>query len=190
MQPPSFAAGVLPGAVVDSVHALCVFVACVCVCVCAGQVWRLMLQLRWVRHRVDHARLTACKGGAKVNDLHARDRREAEQVAAAAAYSGRGWGQQGGPTGGSSSSSSSSSFAHQQGPGGAAGGGVLDWLSGREELLLLQDMGHFMAQWHSYVLAGIVSKGWSELEKVSPRAFDQLLGPALDLNGGCHLSAG
>jgi hypothetical protein len=118
-----------------------------------------MLQLRWVRRRVG-AQAVAHRISARVNDLTARDRLEAAQAAAAvAAKSSR------------ARPSSAASFRQQQQhasghqPGDAAGA-VLEWLTGKEELLLLQEMTHFLSCWHSYVMDGIRVKAWGRLEEV------------------------
>lgn len=47
------------------------------------QAWRFLLQLRWVRRRIDAARHAACKGSASVASMSQRD--EAERAAVAAA---------------------------------------------------------------------------------------------------------
>lgn len=117
-----------------------------------------MLQLRWVRRRVG-AQAVAHRSSAAVNNLTARDRLEAAQVAAAVANSSR------------TRPNSAGSFRQQQAaafgcqPGDAAGA-VLDWLTGKEELLLLQEMNHFLSCWHSYVMDGIRVRAWSRLEEV------------------------
>jgi hypothetical protein len=110
-----------------------------------------MLQLRWVRRQVG-AQAVAHRVSATVNNLSARDRLESEQAAAALA----------------ASSSSRTLPRSAVGFGAAAfgAGGMLDWLSGKEELLLLQEMHHFLGCWHSYVMDGLRVKAWGSLEQV------------------------
>jgi hypothetical protein len=43
---------------------------------------------------------------------------------------------------------------------------MLDWLSGKQELLLLQEMNHFLGCWHSFVMDGLRVKAWGSLEQV------------------------
>jgi hypothetical protein len=150
------------------------------------QVWRLMLQLRWVRRRVG-AQAVAHRVSAAANSLASRDAQEASEVAAAAAAQAAAaaaeW--QAGSRAGLRSTSSfgtgspvvggSNSFSRQQGRVGAAGaagpaaaaaGVSAEWLSGKEELLLLQEMWHCLSCWHGYILNGIRVKAWERLEQV------------------------
>jgi hypothetical protein len=47
------------------------------------QAWRFLVQLRWVRRRLDAARHGACKGAASRRDLAGQDAREQAAVGAA-----------------------------------------------------------------------------------------------------------
>jgi hypothetical protein len=118
-----------------------------------------MLQLRWVRRRVG-AQVLSHRSSASITDLCQRDRQEAAQAAAAAA-----------------AVSSSSSRRGLSGAAGAAwqqhgrahaaaAAGPMPWLSSKEELLLLQEMWHFLGCWHAYVLDGACVAAWGKLEQV------------------------
>lgn len=159
------------------------------------QVWRLMLQLRWVRRRVG-AQAVAHRVSAAANSLTLRDAQEASEVAAAAAAQAAAaageW--QAGRAGVRSTSSfgtgspvvgGSSSFSLQHGYAGAAraagsaataAGVSAEWLSGKEELLLLQEMWHFLSCWHGYILNGIRVKAWERLEQVGEAGFISIVG--------------
>lgn len=50
-------------------------------------------------------------------------------------------------------------------PGGGDGG-VLQWLSSRQELLLLQEMGQLMARWQQYVMDRLLRGAAPALEQV------------------------
>jgi hypothetical protein len=58
-------------------------VACCCMLILVLQAWRFLVQLRWVRRRLDAARHGACKGAASQHDLAGQDAREQAAVAAA-----------------------------------------------------------------------------------------------------------
>ena len=159
------------------------------------QVWRLMLQLRWVRRRVG-AQAVAHRVSAAANSLALRDAQEASEVAAAAAAQAAAAAaeRQAGRAGVRSTSSfgtgslvvgRSSSFSLQHGYAGAAGaagsaataaGVSAEWLSGKEELLLLQEMWHFLSCWHGYILNGIRVKAWERLEQVGEAGFISIVG--------------
>ncbi|WIA29988.1 hypothetical protein OEZ86_000086 [Tetradesmus obliquus] len=118
--------------------------------------WRFLVQLRWVRRRLDAARHGACKGtaarhgackgaaarrgaskgAAARHDAAGQDAREEAAVAAAmrAAAASRGL---------------AHSRAAEPGSGGSA---APKWLSGRQELLLLQEMGQMMGRWQQYIM--------------------------------------
>lgn len=121
----------------------------------------MMLQLRWVRRRVA-AQAVAHRISASVNDLSARDRLESAQAAAAlAAGSSRTRPRSAGGFG----AAFGAGYGVQQSELGGVGG-MLEWLSGKEELLLLQEMNHFLGCWHSYVMDGLRVKEWGCLEQV------------------------
>lgn len=113
------------------------------------QAWRFLLQLRWVRRRVDEARLRGCKGAASRVDVQQQDRSEAAAVAAAAAATATGH--------------SSGTGARDGGGGGGDAGG--SWLSGRQELLLLQEMGQLLGRWLQHVMDRLVRNGWAIFEQ-------------------------
>jgi hypothetical protein len=127
--------------------------------------WRQMLQLRWVRRRVG-AQVTAHKSSAHINSHAIRDVIEkaaaAPAVEAAAKRSGQGVRSRA-PDFGSSLGQQNQG---QAGSAGAEKAPALTWLSGQEELLLLQEMWHFLSCWHSYVMDGMRVKAWQQLEKV------------------------
>jgi hypothetical protein len=120
-----------------------------------SQVWRQMLQLRWARRRVG-AQVTAHKSSAHINNHAARDLAEADAAAAVIAAKQR-------------SRQGARSFGQGQGQAGSVEAEVMElltWLSGKQELLLLQEMWHFLSCWHSYVMDGMRVKAWERLEKV------------------------
>lgn len=50
---------------------------------------------------------------------------------------------------------------------GIGSGRPVSWLSSREELLLLQEMGQVMARWQQHVMDKIIRRDWVKLEQVS-----------------------
>ena len=50
--------------------------------------------------------------------------------------------------------------------GAAAEAATGPWLSGREELLLLQEMGGVFAAWQAYAMERLLDSGWARLEEV------------------------
>eukprot|EP00878_Enallax_costatus_P013659 GHUV01014282.1.p1 GENE.GHUV01014282.1~~GHUV01014282.1.p1 ORF type:complete len:1109 (+),score=523.65 GHUV01014282.1:500-3328(+) len=108
--------------------------------------WRFLLQLRWVRRRVDAARHAACKGSSSIISMSPRD--EAEQAAVAAAQR-------------SSNQSSSRGLWYNS---DVVNSGA-QWLSSREELLLLQEMGQLLARWQQHLMDRIIRKDWVRLEQ-------------------------
>jgi hypothetical protein len=122
-----------------------------------------MLQLRWVRRQVG-AQAVAHRVSATVNNLSARDRLESEQAAAALAASSSSRTLPRSAVGFGAAAFGAGYGGQHTELGGA--GGMLDWLSGKEELLLLQEMHHFLGCWHSYVMDGLRVKAWGSLEQV------------------------
>jgi hypothetical protein len=142
----------------------------------AIQAWRFLLQLRWVRRRVDEVRLRACKAAASRVDVQQQDHTEAAAVAAAAvaaAAVGAGYSHGRAVYGGTSGGGGGTSG----GGGGTRGGGDgAVWLSGRQELLLLQEMGQLLGRWLQHVMDRLVRSGWSTFEQVRRAAGRQSCG--------------
>jgi hypothetical protein len=176
------------------------------------QAWRFLVQLRWVRRRLDAARHGACKGAASRHNLAGQDAREQAAVAAAMQAVAASKGLAHNRAAGASAGMQWSLLYHQCGganqshlvlifsiclhsmamqvgcfgpsdfavvqlysmisavPGtwlndvyaaaaalgaaepGSGGAAAPKWLSSRQELLLLQEMGQLMARWQQYVM--------------------------------------
>ncbi len=43
---------------------------------------------------------------------------------------------------------------------------TIKWLTGRQELLLLQEIGQLMARWQQYVMDRLLKGAWANLEQV------------------------